>query len=263
MTWALVLLCATACAIQMSQSSLLTATIIEPQLSLLLIDSLLNARAHLKREYPIVLLTLPENWPFFEQSIWRLLNVKLMRNETVPTDRQQYSDMLVGCSFWQQFTSAYVLIFQADSRFCTGSPYNIEQFMLMNYPYLGAPWKASGGVGNGGFSLRLLSATRDACNDSARGYKEDDYFWRYFKANSVRWPNAPRTTAELFASETYYAANQTSAPLGIHKAHAYQKDGRLQKVCAEVELLAQRMQAKKMTSTNVAVQNEATTKKKQ
>lgn len=233
------LLFAAVCALHTSHSALLTAMIVEPQLSLLLIDSLLNARAHLKHEYPIVLLTSPQNWPFFEQPMWHALNVKLLHNETVPTSRQQYSDKLIGCSFWDHFDSEFVLIFQSDSRFCTGSPHSIEQFMMLRLPYLGAPWKSTGGVGNGGFSLRLLAATRDACNNSARGQIEDGYFGHYFKTHPERWPSIPRATAELFASETYYPANHSSAPLGIHKAYVYQKDGRLRKVCPEFGLLAQ------------------------
>jgi hypothetical protein len=235
--WTATVLFLSACATHLTHSQLLTAMIIEPQLSLTLVDSLLNARAHLKHEYPIVLLTLPQNWPFFEQPIWHALNVRLLRNETVPAIRQEYSDKLTGCQFWNHFDSEFVLIFQADSRFCSSSPHSIEQFMMLRLPYLGAPWLTNGGVGNGGFSLRLLAATRDACNNSARGYHEDSYFTEYFRTHAKRWPNAPLTTAEKFASETYYPLAQAGAPLGIHKAYAYQKDGRLRTVCPEFDLL--------------------------
>lgn len=224
-----------------TRSAQLTAMIIEPQLSMLLLDSLLNARAHLKHEYPIMLLTAPQHWAFFEQPIWHSLNVRLLRNESVPVTRQQYSDKLMSCQFWNHFDSEFVLIFQSDSRFCTGSPHSIEQFMLLRLPYLGAPWLKTGEVGNGGFSLRLLSATRDACSDSARVVHEDYHFSSYFKNHATRWPNAPRATAELFASETYYPLTQSVAPLAIHKPHWYQKDGRLRQVCAEFDLLARAM----------------------
>lgn len=237
--WVLILLFALAHASQPSHSQRLTAMIIEPQLSLTLVDSLLNARAHLKHEYPIVLLTLQQNWPFFEQPMWRSLNVRLLRNESVPATRDQYSALLMGCQFWNHFDSEFVLIFQSDSRFCTGSPHSIEQFMMLHLPYLGAPWRNNGGVGNGGFSLRLQTATRDACNDSARPQHEDNYFYEYFKMHAERWPNAPRATAEKFASETYYPPTQTGAPLAIHKAYVYQKDGRLRQVCPEFDLLQQ------------------------
>jgi len=223
-----------------THSSMLTAMIVEPKLSVQLVDSLLNARAHLKHEYDIVLLTLAQNWPFFEQPIWHSLNVKLMRNESVPKSIQQYSDKLIGCEFWKHFSTDFVLIFQTDSRFCSGSAHNIEQFMMFRYPYIGAPW-FNGGVGNGGFSLRLLEATLDACNSSVRGKVEDMYFYNYFKTHAKRWPNAPRAIADKFSSELYFAKTESGAPLGIHKSHKYQKDGRLSRVCPEFNLLAQKV----------------------
>lgn len=236
--WLSALIFALLFALRVSRSELLTAVIVEPVLSLTLVDSLLNARGHLKHQYPIVLLTAQENWSFFEQPIWLSLNVKLLRNESVPKNRDQYSDKLIGCEFWQHFDTEFVLIFQSDSRFCSTSPHSIEQFMVLGYPYLGAPWRANGGVGNGGFSLRLLKATRAACNSSAPTRHEDSYYSDYFRANAAQWPNAPLPIAEKFASETYFPIAQNVAPLGIHKAYVYQKGGRLRTVCPEFNVLA-------------------------
>lgn len=227
---------------------MLSAFIVEPKLSIALIDSLLNARMHLPSTAEIILLTEEKNWAFFDQPVWHSMHLVLLRNESVPRSVNEYSKRMTECRWWQTlFHTDFVLVFQSDSRFCSGSPYHIEHFVAQNYPYIGAPWRVGRGwdhltafshVGNGGFSLRMRSAMLDACTDN-NTETEDIYFARYFKLNENRWLNAPISVAERFSAETYFGSNQTNAPLSIHKAHVYISDPRLQKLCPEYATLAQ------------------------
>jgi hypothetical protein len=207
-------------------------------------------RAHLPTNVQIFLFTDERNWPFFNQTIWHLLHLHVMRNTLVPRSVDQYSQLLMNCDVWRQFSTDYVLVFQSDARLCSGSPHTIEQFVNGHYPYIGAPWHAdrawkeatkNSHVGNGGLSLRSRAAMLEACTSTSTIPIEDIYFSHYFKVHENRWPNAPVYVAEAFSVETYFAANQTSAPFAIHKPHTYINDARLRLLCPEYDTLSYSM----------------------
>ena len=99
----------------------LSGFIVEPKLSVSLLDSLLNARNSLQNA-PIYLVTHKRNYNFFQQPIWRgLLNVHLLKQFPAPTSKQGYSTLMTSCKLWNSLNSTYVIVFQADSRFCSTS----------------------------------------------------------------------------------------------------------------------------------------------
>lgn len=142
----------------------------------------------------------------------------------------EYNDILTSSSFWSNFDSDRVLIFQTD---CAMVRTGIEDFM--KYDLIGAPWiqgwtkrsyPADLICGNGGFSIRNPKLMAYICNNHSPNYNKfpEDYF---FSANvkdlSIVIPKImiPQSIEEasFFASETILNAKS----LGIHAAYKYHK----------------------------------------
>jgi hypothetical protein len=229
----------------------ISAVIVDSTLSLHLIDSILNARRHLRHREPIFVVTSNTNFNYFEQKSWQIANVHVVRNLPMPTSVNAYSDMLVSCNFWRRFHTEYILIFQSDSRFCSTSPYDIQEFAEYGFPHIGAPWdevknmgtiRAVGSrVGNGGFSLRQRSAMLASCiegpNFKRQFLNEDAHFSNYFATHSDVWKICPTNIAEQFSAEGYYAGNG-STPLAVHKVYQYiGHNNSIYRNCPEAEIL--------------------------
>lgn len=246
------LLCITVCLIYDVVGLVsISAVIVDSTLSLHLVDAILNARAHLQHREPIFVITSPNNYFYFDQKRWKVANVHVLRAVSMPASLRAYSDLLVSCDFWKHFQTEYVLVFQSDSRFCSTSPHDLQDFAAYGYPMIGAPWDAaknygtiqlaSSDVGNGGFSLRQRSAMLASCiegPDFSRALQNEDmHFASYFAKHSSDWKTCPRFIAEQFAVEGYYA-NNGSVPLAVHKSYLYidQKNPFYQH-CPEAELL--------------------------
>lgn len=61
----------------------------------------------------------------------------------------------------------WLLVFQTDSMLCANSPHNINDFL--EYDWIGAPWNPGGRWGgNGGLSIRRVSAMIDVLRDQVR-----------------------------------------------------------------------------------------------
>lgn len=78
----------------------------------------------------------------------------------------EYNLLLTSVDFWNMVDGDHALTFQADSWVCGNAESTLSNF-LKNHPcaYVGAPWfhhaRCTKGVGNGGFSLRNVTAMRE------------------------------------------------------------------------------------------------------
>ena len=83
------------------------------------------------------------------------------------TDVRRYSELMLQCEFYRAFSAfEYILIYQLDSFVFSDQ---LQEFCALGYDYIGAPWihgilhyvdanHIIHKVGNGGFSLRRVSA---------------------------------------------------------------------------------------------------------
>jgi len=87
-----------------------------------------------------------------------------------------YNDLLLSGCFYEQFTGyEYILIAQLDSLVLSDQ---LEEWCEKGWDYIGAPWMRNYGnkdtsefvaVGNGGFSLRNISASLEVLNSRVQG----------------------------------------------------------------------------------------------
>jgi len=128
--------------------------------------------------------------------------------------RQQYNRLLTSRAFWNHIVAEHALVFQTDSLMRKRVP---EHFFA--YDYVGAPWKHAASsaqpklrVGNGGFSLRRVSAMRDASGTTDGELNEDVWF-----AERVQRV-CDEKSARAFSVE-HLGHND---PVGFHQAHKWQ-----------------------------------------
>lgn len=205
------------------------AVMVEPVYSRLAVESLTNARYHIHPSIPIYIVTSQADRALFE-AIQQVFGLQIKPFSFAKSaSSQSYSRLLTSAPFWHLFDEDYILIFQADTRFCMGSNRRVQDF-VGRFDYIGAPWAArteSGkragqcaGVGNGGFSLRnrtaMLDCTRWLSRQPARG-NEDGLFVRCLVALRYRMPTCAQALA--FAVEMYFDEN--IVPLAMHQAHGW------------------------------------------
>lgn len=76
-----------------------------------------------------------------------------------------YSLLLESPEFWDMVSGEKVLVFETDTWVCQNAEKKLQHWL--QYDYVGAPWNhkvvgCTGGMGNGGFSLRSRQAMHDA-----------------------------------------------------------------------------------------------------
>jgi len=116
----------------------------------------------LKSEWSVILYVTDAVYEFYKQVCDELSNGIQVHKLTYKLEHiTDYNNILMDISFWKTLDHfEKVLIFQSDTMMYR---YKIEQFY--EYDYVGAPWRTELGlsncVGNGGFSLRTISAMID------------------------------------------------------------------------------------------------------
>lgn len=177
--------------------------------------------------YPIVIL-LPECI-----SGERIISHNNVEYEIVPDSWLEsvdsYNQMMVSKEFYHRFTQyEYILIFQLDAFVFSDL---LGQFCDMEYDYIGAPWingvkdlslKGKGVyfVGNGGLSLRRISAFMNILNKEAISHIDvhEDFFWS--KHDSRQFRVASEDVALKFAFEKNvrkcFRLSNYNIPFGCH-----------------------------------------------
>lgn len=140
-----------------------------------------------------------------------------------------YSRMLCSLEFYRIFEEyTYMLICQLDAYVFND---RLQEFCDSGYDYIGAPWyegftvyedgvKKRLHVGNGGFSLRNITACINILENNTYKYygEPEDLFWA--RCNSEYFKVAPYDYAVKFSFEgqvrKHYEMNGNQVPFGCH-----------------------------------------------
>lgn len=141
--------------------------------------------------------------------------------------REGYSELCCSSELYARFSGyCYVMIYQPDCwifRDC------LEDIMLLDYDYIGAPWYGcrdvrtmnklpDGTVGNGGLSLRKVSTFLRLAKEGEWSHPEDAY-WCIDRGSELRL--APEEIAVLFSLEHNPAKGLMTSggivPMGCHR----------------------------------------------
>lgn len=171
---------------------------------------------------------------------------KRIRQLTVPVRWLQslagYNSMMLSTAFYELFVDyEHILVGQLDTFVFED---RLEDFCQLEYDYYGAPWpvywrwrniegkKVPLTVGNGGFSLRRVSACREALlrhKELAMNWEySEDMFWSYIGEHlSQTFKCAPLKVARAFSVEAepehYIRRNGGKLPFGCHGWQRYSK----------------------------------------
>jgi len=143
-----------------------------------------------------------------------------------------YNHLLKSMAFWDQMGVDKVLLFQVDTLIL--HPF-IDPFLA--YDFVGAPWHEGNerwkgllrdmlpeGVGNGGFSLRTVEASKDVVRRFGAGSPDDEQEDMFFAINMRRlgYKIAPRSVAYEFCIEVpCMDVPQPKAHFAMHAAWYY------------------------------------------
>lgn len=184
------------------------------------------------RNYPIVLVV-PE-----KMTLERCPKEDHLLYEVVPdswlASVESYNQMMLAKEFYARFMKyEYMLVFQLDAFVFSDS---LEWFCNLGYDYIGAPWLRGWKllrdldhgvwhVGNGGFSLRKISAFMNIFDtQSVQNVKVlEDLFWA--SRDSEEFRVAPLEIALRFSFEQdvrqCYLLNHNRLPFGCHAWEKY------------------------------------------
>jgi hypothetical protein len=117
----------------------------------------------------------------------------------------QYNSMLMSSVFYKCIPTETMLIFQTDTMIL--EPTYLSAFL--SYDYVGAPWK-SGGVGNGGLSVRKKTKMLTITQTVMPFQSNEDVYFAFQTIIPLLKPSFQE--AQKFAVETVFYEQ----PFGIH-----------------------------------------------
>lgn len=189
-----------------------TAVIVEPRKHPALSFVLQNFATYLPPNWKILIFHGNQNKDFV-QDILQTLPPRFLKPIELNVDNltiEQYNAILMSSAFYKCIPTETLLIFQTDTIIL--EPHLLDSFLP--YDYVGAPWP-SGGVGNGGLSLRKKSKMITIAQTVIPfGVNED----MYFSMQTIVPLNKPTfEEAKQFAVETVFYEQ----PFGIHAPWKY------------------------------------------
>jgi hypothetical protein len=149
-------------------------------------------------------------------------NVQLINLNVENLTIDNYNNLLISKSFYENFISKFVLIFQTDSLIRR----KIDSDFF-NYDYVGAPWKDNCQVcvGNGGFSLRKVETMKLICEKYKNVYGNEDLFFSHeVQKNGFNLPDVE--TASRFSSEWTLHPD----PCGFHAINKFHRREEVEKL---------------------------------
>ena len=160
------------------------------------------------------------NSKYLQDRYGKWLNIKLINTGHENLNRGTYSALLKTPQLWENFREwSHVLVYQTDACIMR----RIDD-IYFNYDYIGSPWGkdnqwTSYNAGNGGFSLRSVSAMISSCESNRntpfekihRG-NEDGYFCSQTK---FRYPPINSKLHKAFAMEKV----KYPTPIGCHQVY--------------------------------------------
>ena len=122
----------------------------------------------------------------------------------------QYNSMMMSSAFYKCIPTETMLIFQTDTMIL--EPTYLTAFL--SYDYVGAPWK-SGGVGNGGLSVRKKTKMLTITQTVMPFQSNEDVYFAFQTIVPLFKPSFQE--AQKFAVETVFYEQ----PFGIHAPWKY------------------------------------------
>jgi hypothetical protein len=128
---------------------------------------------------------------------------------------REYCKLFIDPSFLYHFIQTETfLVFQTDCLINPNDKHLINEFLYLDYDYVGAPWVHSQQVGNGGLSLRKKTKMLEIINNKIwDGEEFEDYFFSFYPG--IHKPLASH--AKFFSVETLF----TEHSFGLHKCWNY------------------------------------------
>jgi hypothetical protein len=186
------------------------AVIIEPRKDEMLELVIYNFMYFLSDDWSLYIIHGTENGEYVKEITKDMGDIYYCQINMSNLDIFQYNSLLTSPGFYDIFHCDNILIFQIDTILRKKIPDS-----LLQYDYVGAPWsdiKVGNGVGNGGLSLRKVSAIKSVLNNIPYDGTQEDMF--ISKACYLLNMNLPTyNVASCFAIETYWNED----PIGIHK----------------------------------------------
>jgi len=140
---------------------------------------------------------------------------------------KQYSHLLTSASFYQNFSSQHILIFQTDTYIRRP----IDE-IYFNYNWCGAAWMRhafwvtrNNCCGNGGFSLRNVKRMIDICRLRGPTEQNEDIFFNRLLSNS-EYPTD--TLQQQFSVEAVFHPD----PCGLHAPYKFLTVAQLKQLLA-------------------------------
>lgn len=156
-----------------------------------------------------------ENEKFIKEKLEDISNIKYVNLEVTNLDIEAYNKIILSNTFWKHFTTEKILIFQTDT--ISFKPLDKK---LLNYDYIGAPWKPhirkknNVDIGNGGLSIRskkMMLSIIEKNIPRDKGMPEDVYICKIIKKSN--YSLAPLDIALEFSTENIFNKNA----FGCHK----------------------------------------------
>jgi hypothetical protein len=218
--------------------SLYTAIIIEPREHKALEFVLTNFVKNLDENWNFIVFHGNKNESFVREIIYEKLKneknrIKMINLKVDNLSLGEYNKLLYTKSFYENIPSEIFLIFQTDSAICSEFKEKLNEFL--EYDYVGAPWKGSNKLGNGGLSLRKKTKMLEILEKCPLDMTlpEDLYYSSGCDDIKISKPSVKK--AKEFSVETM-AYNKGS--FGIHKSWAFleSKDyEKLVNICPELK----------------------------
>jgi glycosyltransferase involved in cell wall biosynthesis len=180
----------------------LVAVIVEPSVSSTFEYAARNVLNMLGPGWRLMVFHTNTSADFVSRALRFVANVEYVMLPQSITQISEYNSFMKNASFWRSLNASKVLLFQSDSMMLRKG---IERFL--EYDYIGAPWdvkkndrvraaiksgELGGSVGNGGFSLRSVSAMIKICEEhgakSPYDEQEDMFFARYVAKSGYKYP---------------------------------------------------------------------------
>ncbi|KAK2779129.1 hypothetical protein CKAH01_11388 [Colletotrichum kahawae] len=209
----------------------------------MLVPIMLHFASSLGPKWPVVLLTLQENWKMPESMQFRQLVeakriiILYLPPGTAFPDHKSVTYFMVRPWLWELFAPANrILMFQVDSILCSQSTSKVDDFL--EWDFIGAPIAKRYGKGyNGGLSIRnprlFLDIIREQQKNPVRLNVEDQWFFERLQARNARLPTEDQ--AKHFAVETVFY----ETPLGYHQPKRFlpQRMDEIRAWCPEVDMI--------------------------
>jgi hypothetical protein len=212
-----------------------TAIIVEPRKHELLPYVLYNmARIYGGTDVSLYIFHGNKNIDYINSIIKDWSNVQLVNLNVDNLTINDYNILLTSKSFYYNFKSKYVLIFQTDSIICKENKNYINEFI--KYDYVGAPWRNKN-VGNGGLSLRKKSKMLEIIENCRYGNNNEDLYFSHACPQVIL--NKPiYEDSKYFSVETDYS----DISFGVHKPWKHlSKDQLIEKTdyCEGLDILTE------------------------